>query len=155
MGLVTTSVLPEESQLYAWVTESDFLDCYSIESAMPPRKAAEIITSFPGWTQTLLKIRTVLVAPFGISAHGPESSDKLGIFPVVSETSDELILGFDDKHLDFRISVKSKGNRLYLATWVHTHNLVGRIYLKAIMPFHVLIIRNSLTRVKAAETFDL
>ena len=31
--------------------------------------------------------------------------DIIGIFPVVSETPERLVAGFNDKHLDFRVVV--------------------------------------------------
>jgi hypothetical protein len=34
---------------------------------------------------------------------------------------------------------------------VHPHNLLGKAYLHVIMPFHVLIVRNSITRVAEAS----
>ena len=71
----------------------------------------------------------------------------MGPFPVESETETELIAGFNDKHLDFRVSVRSEGGLVSLATWVHPHNIGGRIYLAAIMPFHILIARDALARV--------
>ena len=38
----------------------------------------------------------------------------------------------------------ARGDRISLATWVHTHNRLGRAYLKLILPFHVLIVRSRL-----------
>lgn len=116
---------------------------------MSPRQAALVITSFPRWAQFLLSIRRVVTAPFGLSNDGPESDDKVGIFPVESETNHELVAGFNDKHLNFRVSVISQHGQVFLATWVHTHNLGGRLYLKAILPFHILIAREALARVRA------
>jgi hypothetical protein len=34
-----------------------------------------------------------------------------------------------------------------MATWVHRNNLLGRLYLLAVMPFHVLIVRDSMRRI--------
>jgi len=140
--------LPDDSLLHSRHAPSDFLDCYSVESSMAPRQAAEIITDFPGWAKLLLLIRRAVTAPFGLSNDGPPSSDKIGIFPVESESDHELIAGFNDKHLDFRVSVISQNGCVYLATWVHPHNLGGKFYLKAIMPFHIMISRNALARVR-------
>ena len=95
----------------------------------------------------LLQIRRLVTAPFGLSSDGPDAEDKVGVFPVESETECELVAGFDDKHLNFRVSVMSLDGRVYLGTWVHPHNLGGRLYLRAIMPFHILIARNALSRV--------
>ncbi|WP_147109122.1 DUF2867 domain-containing protein [Tateyamaria sp. syn59] len=147
---VTASRLSADSPLHAQMQRGDFLDCYTVASTMPPRAAAEIITAFPGWAQVLVKLRALITAPFGLSQDGPEADDKLGPFPVESETGTEVVVGFDDKHLDFRVSVRSEGGTVSLATWVHTHNIGGRIYLATIMPFHILIVRNALARVARA-----
>jgi len=146
---VTATDLPETSQLHDRVAAGDFLDCFCVASDLPPRRAAEIIVDFPGWARVLLLVRRVLTAPFGLSNDGPAASDKLGPFPVEVETDRELIAGFDDRHLDFRVSVVSLAGRVYLATWVHPHNLGGRLYLRAILPFHVLVARDALARVGA------
>lgn len=144
---VVASALPLESRLQERVAPSDFLDCFSVASKMPPRRAAEIIIDFPGWARALLHMRRVLTAPFGLSADGPDAPDKVGMFPVEEETSSELIAGFNDRHLDFRISAFSEEGRVSLATWVHPHNFGGRLYLAAILPFHVLIARNALAQI--------
>ena len=74
-------------------------------------------------------------------------ADRIGIFPVKQETENELIAGFDDKHLNFRVSVLSNQGQISLATWVAPHNMGGKIYLAVIMPFHIAIARNALARV--------
>lgn len=147
---VTTIDLPDLSALHVRREPGDFLDCYSVASGMPVRAAADIIADFPGWARFLLIIRRIVTAPFGIDNDGPEAGDKMGIFPVESETPTEVIVGFDDKHLNFRVSVLSHEGQISLATWVAPHNLGGRIYLAAIMPFHIAIARNALRRVGQA-----
>ena len=142
--------LPKDSRLWERVGPDDFLDCYVVSANCPPRKAAQIITAFPSWGKFLLTIRRIVTAPFGLSNDGPDAADKVGPFPVELETEEELIAGFDDKHLDFRVSVLSRAGNVYLATWVHRHNLGGQIYLAVIMPFHVMLVRNGLTRVREA-----
>jgi uncharacterized protein DUF2867 len=144
---VIASALPAGSRLHERIEPSDFLDCFSVASKMAPRRAAEIIVDFPGWARALLLVRRALTTPFGLSTDGPDAPDKLGPFPVEVETGSELIAGFNDRHLDFRVSVFSEEGRVSLATWVHPHNLGGRFYLDAILPFHVLIARNALARV--------
>lgn len=146
---VTSTSLPAQSRLAERVAKSDFLDCYSVTSALPPRRAAEIITDFPCWGRFLLHIRRIVTTPFGLSTDGPDAPDKIGVFPVEMESSDEIIAGFNDKHLNFRVSVISKEGRVFLATWVHTHNIGGEIYLATILPFHILIARDALCRVSA------
>ena len=151
MTAVIASDLPSDSGLQSRIGPGDFLDCFSVRSTVPPRQAAEIITDFPDWARWLLVVRRIITAPFGLSQDGPEAPDKVGAFPVEVETDHELIAGFDDKHLNFRVSVYSEDGRVSLATWVHPHNFGGRFYLRLILPFHVMVVRNALARVKASE----
>ena len=59
----------------------------------------------------------------------------IGLFPVLSETPGQLIAGFDDHHLDFRVVVDvapvdgSRNQEVTATTLVLTHNCVGRAYL--------------------------
>lgn len=129
----------------------DFIDCYCVDAVLTPRQAAEIITNFPRWARFLICIRNGLTKPFGLSSNGPIADDKVGFFPVEQDNNSELIAGFDDKHLDFRITVMSHQGQIYLATWVHPNNIAGAVYLNAILPFHKLIARNALARVGATE----
>ncbi len=147
---VKTVSLPAESLLHRYIIPGDFVDCYGAPGDMPPRKAAQTIVDFPPWADALLSLRRVITVPFGLSQDGPEAADKLGPFPVQTETDDEIIAGFDDKHLNFRISVLRHGGQMLLATWVHPHNIGGHIYLSMIMPFHILIARNGIARAVSA-----
>ncbi|WP_298972513.1 DUF2867 domain-containing protein [uncultured Roseobacter sp.] len=150
MPLVTKAHLPPESPLHKRVGIGDFLDCYKVASDLAAPAAAEIIVDFPGWAKGLVALRNLLTAPFGLMKDGPATDRKLGLFPVEMSTPTEVIVGFDDRHLDFRVSVFSADNTVYLATWVHPHNIGGRVYLRAILPFHILIVRNALARVANA-----
>ena len=143
---VHATPLDPQSALHERVAPGDFLDCYTVRSNMPPRPAAEIIAKFPGWVRFLVALRGLIVAPFGLKTKGPRNVDKVGEFPVESETPEEVIAGFNDRHLDFRISVTSRDGQVSLATWVRRHNLGGRLYLALIMPFHILVVRNALAR---------
>ncbi len=148
---VFKTTLAPHSQLHPRIAPGDFIDCYGVQSPLPARDAAEIITSFPGWAMALVRLRGIITAPFGLDQTGPEAEDKLGIFPVETDVPGEIIAGFNDKHLDFRVSVLAHEGHIYLSTWVHRHNLLGRAYLATIMPFHILIARNALARVGQAN----
>ena len=147
MNKVRKTDLPSLSVLHGRISPADFTDCFVVKSSLPARKAAEIIVEFPGWAQALLVVRKLFTAPFGLSQEGPPADDKVGPFPVELDAKDEFVAGFDDKHLDFRVSVISNSGQVYLGTWVHPHNLGGRAYLRAILPFHIAIARNALKRV--------
>ncbi|MGZ2258421.1 DUF2867 domain-containing protein [Roseobacter sp. A03A-229] len=142
--------LPHDSRLHSYVAPGDFLDCYQVSSTLPALTAAQIIVEFPGWAKALVALRSVLVAPFGLLNEGTGDAEKLGPFPIEQTSDTEVIAGFNDKHLEFRVSVHSAQGRVSLATWVHAHNIGGRAYLAAIMPFHIAIARNALARIARA-----
>ncbi|MFM9849597.1 MAG: DUF2867 domain-containing protein [Hyphomicrobiaceae bacterium] len=70
--------------------------------------------------------------------------DAVGFFPVISQSPDRLIAGFDDKHLDFRVVVDvapaGTARRVTTTTLVRSHNLPGRLYLAVVLPFHRIIV---------------
>jgi Protein of unknown function (DUF2867) len=121
------------------------------------RHAAEkMLSRGPRWIDALLALRNHLVKPFGLKTPPPNanaSAQSIGIFPVVGETPDRLVAGFNDSHLDFRVVVdvatSGDSQRVTLTTLVLTHNLLGRVYLAIILPFHRLIARAMLRQVAA------
>ncbi len=144
----------------ALLAGAQFVDAYSIaigNAAIDARQAAErMLGRSPRWIDALLKLRNLLVTPFGLKTSGSSetgASEIIGIFPVVSQTPDRLVAGFNDSHLDFRVvvDVASAGHsrRVTATTLVLTHNLLGRVYLAVILPFHRLIVRTMLRQVVA------
>lgn len=148
MGQITATELPKSSLLFqqpAGLQADDFVDCYAKPSTRPLDQAAARAFTFPAWVSALMRLRNLLVAPFGLNTK-ITNPNRIGIFPLVTRSENELILGLDDSHLDFRISVLRQDGMLYFATWVRTKNRFGRLYLRSIMPFHILIVRNALSR---------
>ena len=142
MASIRTDSLPRASALWSLHQPGDFLDCYSVASALSPREAADRGLSLPGWADALLRLRNILVRPFGLKTGKPDRP----IFPTCLETEDELVLGTDDRHLNFRIGLIRQNGRIFLSTWVHPHNIWGRAYLRLVMPFHILIVRGAVAR---------
>ena len=134
------------------------IDAYRVavdRAALDARKAAErMFARGPRWIETLLRLRNLVVAPFGLKTSGegePATGGMIGIFPVVSETPERLVAGFNDHHLDFRVVVdvapKGGSQEVTTTTLVLTHNWLGRTYLAVIMPFHRLIARVMLQQI--------
>ena len=110
----------------------------------------------PRWIDALVTLRNILVAPFGLKTSGASataSRDMIGIFPVISQTPDRLVAGFNDSHLDFRVVIDvaahGAGQQITATTLVKTHNRLGRTYLAIILPFHRLVVRSMLAQVAA------
>jgi hypothetical protein len=106
-----------------------------------------------------MKVRDAMVAGLGLKTTAqlndlPESDKaaRVGIFRIYSSNSDEVILGEDDKHLDFRVSLLRRGpandgtHRLVATTVVHCHNRLGRAYIFVIAPFHRAVVKAYLRR---------
>jgi hypothetical protein len=102
----------------------------------------------PAWVDGLMRLRNWIVRPFGLKVpewRGERRVDSVGLFPVVSQSPDRCVAGFDDKHLDFRVVVDlSAAGAVTATTLVRTHNQLGRVYLTSIMPFHRMIVRTML-----------
>ncbi|MCS3445190.1 MULTISPECIES: DUF2867 domain-containing protein [Bradyrhizobium] len=135
----------------ALLAGAQFIDAFRIATARPDldaRHAAEaMVTRQPRWFEWLVAFRNLLVAPLGLKTSGATEGvarDMIGIFPVVSETPERLVAGFNDKHLDFRLVVDvapaGPARSITATTLVLTHNWLGRAYLTVIMPFHRLIV---------------
>lgn len=114
--------------------------------------AGRIGTYTPGWVRALLGLRNALVAPLGLKTGKSITRPR---FPVLSSNPNRVVLGLDDKHLDFRLVVEvvatSGSNAAAVATtYVRTHNWLGRLYLAVVTPFHRIIVPAVLRR--AVET---
>jgi hypothetical protein len=142
----------------ALLAGAQFIDAFRIvvdDAALDARRAAErMVARGPRWIEALLDLRNRLVAPLGLKTPVPTgigATDSIGIFPVISETPGRLVAGLDDKHLDFRLVVdvaaEASGCRVTATTLVLTHNLLGRVYLAIILPFHRLIVPSMLRKI--------
>jgi hypothetical protein len=142
----------------ALLAGAQFADAYRVVldgTTLNARGAAEkMFARGPRWIEVLLYLRNTVVAPFGLKKSGagePAPGGMIGIFPVLSQTPERLVAGFNDHHLDFRVVVdvapSKTGQQVTTTTLVLTHNLLGRAYLAVIMPFHRLIARVMLRRV--------
>src|SRR3984893_188107 len=111
---------------------AQFVDAFSLEvdgGALDARHAAErMFARSPAWIDALLRLRNMIVAPLGLKTSGARETvrEMIGMFPVLSETPDRLVAGFNDKHLDFRVvvDVAACGQGRSVTTLLLTHNLL-------------------------------
>ncbi len=115
-------------------------------------------SSGPDWIGKLFNLRNKIVAVFGIKTGGKfkdrkevlnnfkgEVGDKIGLFRVFDKTDKEIIIGENDKHLNFRVSlflgqVAGDKKDLIISTAVNFNNWFGRLYFLPVKPFHKLIV---------------
>jgi Protein of unknown function (DUF2867) len=139
-----------------------FQDAFGVsvaDTSLTARQAAEAIFGQPpDWIRGLMAMRNFIVAPLGLKRPNPNEgkrNDRVGIFPVLSDCENRLVGGLDDTHLDFRVIVDVSASRetsfVTVTTLVRTHNLLGRLYLAGVMPFHRTIVRTLLGRLAAPD----
>jgi hypothetical protein len=118
-----------------------------------------IFAEQPSWIGALIQVRDAVVAGFGLmtarhlaTLSGDAAANRIGIFKVYGSSEAEVVLGEDDRHLDFRASALYQppaqsgveSARLVFSTVVHCHNSFGRGYLGVIAPFHRLVVKSYL-----------
>ena len=133
---------------------AQFGDAYQMtvegQNLDPLEAARRAVYGAPSWINVLLRLRTILVKPFRLKpgadpAREKATADNIGIFPILDRKPERLILGMNDRHLDFRLLVDVKdlgGSRqsVTASTIVKTHNALGRVYLAIVKPFHRIIV---------------
>lgn len=145
----------------------DLADSYAVTlppgTVHDPEILAHCIFERPApWMSALLGIRDFVVRAFGLKTvrdlrKETGSVQRIGFFRVYFRGADEIVLGEDDRHLDFRLSVllqvspqPGQDTLLIMSTAVHCHNRLGHVYLAVIAPFHRLLSRAVLRRAAQA-----
>jgi hypothetical protein len=109
----------------------------------------------PSWIKWLLVLRNGIVTPFGLKTgpdRGSKSGPHIGFLPIVRQSTNCVVFGFDDWHLDFRVLLEVKEctstqHEISVSTAVKTHNLVGSSYLALVKPFHRIVVPAMLMQV--------
>ena len=166
----TRSDIPPGSAINARLSGAYFYDCYVISVPDTTRIALNYfltaLANIPPWVNSLMALRNKMVRFVGLkdlgglgelspsklaSAYVP--GDRVGIFTLISNLSNEALLGDRDKHLDVVLSVykhpsdQGSVQSISVTTVVHTHNLLGRIYMLPVTPLHRFIAPAVLTRI--------
>ena len=156
---------PAESGVASWFETADLADAFAIpvdaaDAAKGVDSLARAAFGDPApWIRRLVRLRDALVAGFGVKtseevrrAAISEKADRIDFFRVLGRSNRELILGEDDSHLDFRLSLLLRarpegfGDELVATTVVRCHNALGRSYLLLISRFHRRVVVGILTR---------
>lgn len=158
--LPVNSLLNKRNNMYDYIDsfESVFIDN---EKKVKPADVGKLFFSGgPKWIDTLLVLRNNIVKIFGIKTPENfsdrqklldqfkcETGEQLGLFEVFDKTENEVVLGEDNKHLNFRVSLFLDGTTkqpekrtLTISTVVTFNNWLGRFYFSPVKPFHKLIV---------------
>ncbi|MEP3046480.1 MAG: DUF2867 domain-containing protein [Roseibium sp.] len=163
--------LPSDSCLNGYVSPSDYMDTFSVSLVgredlvtVDIRKLADqMLMADINWLNALLSLRDRVVKPLGLKTTADlrqdqkpvplnvrQPGDRVGFFKIYELHANEILLGEDDRHQDFRLSVYRESGpvpRLYASTCCKRHNLFGHAYLALILPFHKQIAKTVLDAV--------
>ncbi|MES1190466.1 MAG: DUF2867 domain-containing protein [Steroidobacter sp.] len=157
--------LPTQSGIATVYKSVNFADAFAVQLPFGTTSDPDVLWRFvmshqPSWIRWLTALRDAIVACFGLKTARQlstppteENGDRIAFFKVYGKSDTEIILGQDDEHLDFRLSVlrtpdssPTVGGRLTVSTVVHCHNLLGRIYILIVASFHRQVVKASLRR---------
>jgi hypothetical protein len=155
---------PAESGVASWF-DADLADAFAVpvDAADGAKGIDNLARSALGdpapWVRLLLGLRDALVAGFRVKtsqevrrAAIADNAERIDFFRIRARSDRELILGEDDRHLDFRLSLllrarpDGSGDELVATTVVRCHNALGRVYLGLIARFHRLVVISNLSR---------
>ncbi|WP_434636885.1 DUF2867 domain-containing protein [Klebsiella sp. I138] len=159
--------LPGESRIVNLFSSPELADAFAITLPSDAPSdinilAHQVLARPPRWFRWLLACRDLMVKPFGIQSSAQmraklvaDGIPHIDFFPVLAVETNELIVGANDSHLDFRIAIltrhrgETQEKEVVLASVVHCHNRTGKLYIMLIAPFHRLVVRAMLKRAAA------
>lgn len=145
--------------------DADLIDAYAIRlpkgALADINELADAVFGHPSaWFRVLIRMRDIIVTKFGVKTSSQirataiaSGDDYIDFFPVLIRSENEIVVGENDRHLDFCASILLRQNsftsnlELIITTVVHCHNDLGRTYLTLIRPFHHLVVRSNLARI--------
>ena len=164
------SKLPEKSALNVKKNTFNFIDSFEglyIDkniSITSTEIGKAFFASCPKWVEKLFLLRNKIAALFGLKISGSVAEmkkkletfncrygEQLGLFRVYVKSKYEVVLGEDDQHLNFRVSLfsdkqlkESSFRKLTITTTVEFNNWFGRLYFLPVRLFHKLIVPSML-----------
>lgn len=168
--MIKETTLPKESLLHNYFLKTDYED--SFMTSINPKAHLPIdnvikafLTSAPSWVVTLMRVRDQIAKVLNLKTHAEgdyvktlarssfEVGEKFGLFELTNKTKNEAILGTNDSHLNFWVSLYvnqelGQSKELYISTVVQINNKMGWLYFKTINQFHKLVVRSFLKKMK-------
>ncbi|CAO3363230.1 DUF2867 domain-containing protein [Azospirillum palustre] len=166
MHRIELSDVPADCALYRQLPAADFHDSYRFPVPDPGLSALElliqVLAASPPWIERMMWLRNKAVRLLGLKDLGalgavdpakPAGSyrpgDRIGIFTLVENREDEVVVCDRDRHLDVWLSVRKlppDGDRQQAAvtTVVRTKNRLGKAYMLVVKPMHRMIVPASL-----------
>ena len=150
---------PELSQVRPMLAGAYFYDSWQITAADPSLAPLDqylrVMRQAPLWLDQLMALRNSIGRCFGLKDLGVFSNiesfknaehyrlgERVGIFTLLAQSNQEVLLGDDDKHLNVVVSVFNQRAALSnevvvtITTVVHVKNCLGKLYMLPVTPIH-------------------
>ncbi|MEO1518938.1 MAG: DUF2867 domain-containing protein [Bacteroidota bacterium] len=153
--------IPSDALARQALKKVDYQDAYAIQLPLEqPVDPKDMVLLFfdciPSWFGVLIAIRQLVAGWMGLKtgeksdfqesldAFQGQPGESIAMFHVLDRTEEELLMGENDRHLDFRLAFVSKkmekGSELSLVTTVQFNNWLGKLYFIPVGPVHRLIV---------------
>jgi hypothetical protein len=158
--IIQEVAVPSGNLAMGALSSIDFVDAFKcrIPNGQPQpidSVTRAIFSTMPEWMMKLLDLRNTIVRPFGLKTSiDPALLDHrqgklepgavVGVFKVIDRQGDEILLGEDDQHLNFRTSVQLERQEekcwVIVSTVVQFNNWLGHAYFVPVRPIHKIIV---------------
>lgn len=147
--------LPQNALVSTAMERVDYADAFCAQ--LPEGTDAEVTTLArhfferrPLWVDRALRARDKVAGLIGLKTApldvvvptlSFEPGAKVALFQVFARNEREIVVGANDRHLDFRLSfIVEDGHRVTATTTVKFNGLLGRWYFAVVKPFHKHIV---------------
>ena len=172
-NIVHRTLIPECSSIRQSLERVDYFDAFAVayyeEGPCDVKETFKrLIYSAPKWVLILMKVRDFVMAFAGfktssgvqraaVATHdfSLKIGQRFGIFQIFDISTNEIIFGENDRHLDFRVSLNGEDEvgkkTVSLITVVKFNNYFGRTYFFLVRPFHKFVVTAMLSNVVAQK----
>lgn len=136
----------------------DFADTFSTTNHVHSLEeiANKVFNYYPKWLELLFLFRNNLVKLLGLKTKIPDDYHEdfveggyIKFFRIYDISENELILGLNDEHLNFRAIIfrnQLEHYNIKMTTIVEYNNKTGKLYMSLIKPFHRWVVRAMLKK---------
>ena len=151
---VIEETIPTTSLVNNSLSRIDFSDTFSITNHIDNLQVIshKIFNKVPKWVGALMMIRNGIMKLLNMHLKMPSDYNEewreggyVGFFKIFNIQPKEVLLGLDDKHLNFRVSIlnsEEKTHNIKVTTLVEYNNKFGRFYMGLVKPFHRIVVKS-------------
>jgi hypothetical protein len=127
----------------------DFKDAFAVDvdpslPTDPQWWTDQMLANPPKSVAALMGLRNLAMKPFGLKTGELDESGENEVFKPLDRTDSELLVGTDDRHLNFRGNLVTEATdgklSVTFGTVVKFNNRFGRLYFLPVRPMHAYVI---------------